>query len=75
MWLTIEPTAEIVRVNGTACRIWTGRDQNGTEVRVWAAVVQPQTHDELRLAAFERELQELPAPSMAVAVDMRFIVD
>lgn len=75
MRLTIEPTAEIATVNGAPCRVWTGTDAGGTEVRVWINVVQPQTDDPVRLAAFDAELQALPAPRTAVAVDLRFIVD
>lgn len=60
MRLTLTPTAEIARVNGTECRVWTGRNEAGTEVRAWIAVVQPQTHDEARCAAFEAALRELP---------------
>lgn len=75
MKLTIEPTATIARVNGAYCRIWTGVDENGTEVLVWAAVVQPQTHDELRLAAFDAALRALPEPERGITVDMRFVVD
>lgn len=75
MRLTIEPTAEFAHVNGAPCRVWSGFDEAGTEVLVWLAAVQPQTHDQERLAAFDRELRELAAPSTAVFVDMRFVVD
>lgn len=75
MKLTITPTAEFATVNGAPCRIWTGTDDAGTEIRAWIAVVQPQTHDEGLLAAFEAELRALPQPRTAVSVDMRFVVD
>lgn len=75
MQLTLDPTAEITTVDGTPCRVWTGTDAAGTEVRAWVAVVQPQTDDAVHLAAFEAELRALPAPRTAVSVDLRFVVD
>ena len=76
MRLTIEPPAELAHVNGAPCRVWSGFDEAGTEVLVWLAAVQPQTHDQERLVAFDRELRELAAPpSAAVFDDMRFVVD
>ncbi len=75
MRLTIEPTADFATVNGARCRAWTGADGNGTEVLVWVAMVSPQTHDEQRLASFDAELRALPTPSIAMSIDMRFLVD
>lgn len=74
MKLSIEPTAECTSIEGQPCRVWTGVDENGTEVKVWVRTVQPQTHDPVRLEAFDRELQELP-PLRAGAIDYRFIAD
>ena len=66
MRLTLTPTAEIARVR-------TGTNEAGTEVRAWIAVVQPQTHDEARCAAFAAALRELPRPNRATVFDMRFL--
>lgn len=74
MKLTIEPTAEMMRIEGAPCRIWTGTDENGTEVKVWVRTLSPQTHDEARLAAFEKELKSLPQLGLG-AIDYRFIAD
>ncbi len=59
--LTIEPTADFDSVGDVIVRIWTGHDESGTEVKLWIAMVQPQTHDPERLAAFEAALHELVA--------------
>ena len=74
MKLTIEPTARMLSIEGHPVRVWSGTDENGTPVEVFVRAVQPQTHDVERLAAFERELKELP-PLRASAVDFRFIAD
>lgn len=72
MKLTIEPTAEMIRVNGTATRIWKGTDEHGVEVKVWVRAIEPQTHDEAQLEQFESELERLP-PLQVSGVDYRFI--
>lgn len=75
MRLTIEPTPEIITVEGNPVRIWTGTDENGTEVRVLVRAVQPLTHDAARLQAFETELRELPGRLAPAAIDYRFFID
>ncbi|MFT4012321.1 MAG: hypothetical protein QM682_02750 [Paracoccus sp. (in: a-proteobacteria)] len=74
MKLTIEPTPEIITVDGCPVRIWIGTDENGTQVRVFVRAVSPQTHDQALLEAFEQELRALPMLKPAV-IDYRFFAD
>ena len=74
MKLTIEPTAQITSIERAPCRLWEGHDEYGTPVKVWVRTLQPQTHDEARLDAFNRELDALPALGPG-AIDYRFIID
>jgi hypothetical protein len=59
MKLTIEPTSELVFVNGAAARIWQGTTDKGTPIYAIVAMVAvpagsaPDIH-----AQFERELVE-----------------
>ena len=45
MKITIEPTAEIQRLNGEPARVWRGVDDHGTPVEALVRTVAPQTHD------------------------------
>ena len=74
MKLTLTPSEEHMSINGTECRIWTGHDEYGTEVKAWIATVSPQTHDPARLETFDRELKALP-PLRPTGIDYRFFVD
>lgn len=71
MKLALEPTDRIENVRGTPCRVWQGATEDGTPVLAYVAVVQPQTHDPDRLAAFERELREMPYRRELVSFDLR----
>lgn len=74
MRLTIEPTAQCMRIDGVPYREWNGEDERGVPVKVWVGVVQPQTHDPALLEAFERELMALPELE-PTAIDFRFLAD
>jgi hypothetical protein len=39
MTLTLSPTAELVHVNGTLCRVWTGQTERGQAVDVFVATI------------------------------------
>lgn len=75
MKLTLEPTADIERVQGVPHRVWRGRTDRGVEVLAWIAIVQPQTHDPEALAAFERELEAMPYRRELVSFDHRMAED
>lgn len=76
MKLTIESTDRFESVNGQRCRIWKGADESGTPVHVYVLTLSPQTHDEGRLAVFDRELKALPpARRELLSIDLRLIVD
>lgn len=71
MKLAIDATAVFETVQGTPCRVWEGRTEDGTPVKAWVAILQPQTHDPERLAAFEAALREMPYRRELVSLDMR----
>lgn len=73
MKLSLEPTDRIERVQGTPCRVWQGATEDGTPVLAWVGVVQPQTHDAERLAAFDAALRGLPLRRELVSFDLRMI--
>ena len=76
MKLTLEPTGRIETINGQPHRVWQGSDADGTPVFAWIRTVQPQTHDERRLAAFDAALKALPQPLRElVSFDLRMVVD
>ena len=75
MKLTLEPTELVQIVDGVPHRVWKGTSDAGTPVEAWVRCVQPQTHDEAQLVAFDRELMALPAPRrQPFGVDLRFIL-
>jgi hypothetical protein len=74
MKLTLEPTATIDTVGGKiSARIWKGHTDAGVPVMVWVNVIQPQTADPALLAAFDRELKEVPARRELVSFDVRML--
>lgn len=73
MNLSLSPTGAIERVQGTPCRVWIGATEEGVPVKVWIAIVQPQTHDPAKLAAFEAALKELPYQRELVSFDHRMV--
>lgn len=76
MKLIIVPSDEMVRIDGVDLRIWKGHDQSGTPVELAVKYVSPQTHDETRLASFEKRLKALPPlKERALIIDYCFVVD
>lgn len=74
MKLTIEPTAEIMQIEGQRLRRWEGLDEAGTPVHVYVRYVEARTHDPARLQAFDAQLKELPPLRAAgMVIDYRFI--
>lgn len=73
MELRLSPTDRIERVQGTPCRVWSGKTDEGTAVLAFVAVVQPQTHDPDKLAAFEAALREMPYRRELVSFDLRMV--
>lgn len=75
MKLTLEPSQTVDTINGTTqARIWTGVTDQGVRVKAWIAVVQPQTHDEGQLKAFDAALQEVKADRRPTSFDLRIII-
>lgn len=76
MRLTIEPTDRFETINGQPHRVWKGADEHGTPVLVHVRCLSPQTHDEARLAVFDRDLKALPQPRRElVSFDLRLAMD
>lgn len=73
MKITLQPTGDFERVEGTPCRVWTGETDAGVPIKAWVAIVQPQTHDEAQLAAFEATLKEMPYRRELVSFDHRMV--
>lgn len=40
MKISLESTETLVHVNGTLCRLWTGKDGNGLPVRAYIATIE-----------------------------------
>jgi hypothetical protein len=75
MKITLEPTATIDTIEGKIpARIWIGHTESGIPVKVWIAVIQPQTHDEAQLAEFGRLLKEVPAKRELSTFDIRLVI-
>ncbi len=77
MNLYLSNTSKIVHVNGVPARIWQGQTTSGITVVAyitWLQVSEDESPD--RLAEFERELQETPAPHGAEveAIPLRMIL-
>jgi hypothetical protein len=73
MRLTLEPTDRMQTFDGAPARVWKGV---GVEVLAFIRCVQPQTHDEEKLAAFDKELRALPQPCKElVSFDYRMVAD
>ncbi len=67
MKITIESTTEIVTLNGVQCRVWEGQTEAGVKV-------QALIHKEQDLSQFDRELQEMRAPTGERAFPLRMIL-
>lgn len=75
MKLTLTPTATIDTVGGTIpARIWEGTTDTGVPVKVWVAVLQPQTTDIKLLAEFDRALKAIPAKRELTSFDIRLVM-
>lgn len=61
MRLQIEPTDKIVKVNGTACRMWRGVTKKGAKCFVFVATIGTVDGTE-GCRELEQELRELPHP-------------
>jgi len=59
MKISLEPTAEMQRVNGVSCRIWKGVDDHGVPIIAHVACVSPQTHDDDVAARHRLELHDV----------------
>lgn len=74
MKLTIEPTKQVIELNGHQARVWEGTDERGTRVYLFVSRVAvnadepPEAH-----AAFERDLVEQREPT--VTWPMRLLID
>ena len=76
MKLTLEPTDKMQTFDGAPCRIWKGQTESGVEVVAFVRCIQPQTHDESKLAVFDKELKALPPVRRElVSFDYRMVAD
>jgi hypothetical protein len=74
MKLTLEPTDRMQTFDGAPTRVWKGVTESGVEVLAFIRCVRPQTHDEAKLAVFDRELSSLPQPRKElVSFDYRMV--
>lgn len=64
MRITIESTSKIVNVNGVDARIWEGTTDSG--IPVHCMITRIGVHKDQDTTQFQRELQEMRAPSPAV---------
>lgn len=70
MRITMEPTAEILKLNGRDARRWRGTTDTGIQVDVYVPLIRVLASEDQE--TFERELKKLPAPS-GRGVDMRLL--
>lgn len=76
MKLTLEPTDRMETFEGAPCRVWKGATETGVEIIALIRCVSPQTHDESKLAVFDRELKALPpVRKELVSFDYRMVAD
>jgi hypothetical protein len=59
MKITIEPTANVLNVDGAEHREWRGVDDQGVAVVALVRAVAPQTHDEAVAERYRAALREL----------------
>lgn len=75
MKLTIEPTDQVLEVNGVPARQWEGYAEDGTPVVcLITRVAVPESAGAEAHARFARELQEKPPPSASVSFPLRLIL-
>lgn len=75
MKIALEPTGTFENVNGALCRMWKGLTDKNVEVKVWAATISPQTHDEAVNAEFAQELREVKGERRLTHYDIRLFLD
>lgn len=61
MKITIENTSQIIKVNGLPCRIWEGETETG--IKVHCVITRIAVHKDDDTEMFEKELQQVKAPS------------
>lgn len=71
MTITMQPTAELVFVQGILTRRWRGTTDRNTVVDVFVRVLRVSASEDQ--SAFERELIEVPAP-YGEAIDLRMVL-
>jgi len=72
--LTIEPTSQIIELNGHKARVWEGTTDRGTRVHLFVArVAIAKDEPPEAQAVFDRELLEQREPS--VTWPMRLLID
>jgi hypothetical protein len=64
MKIIVENTTKIVELNGVPARVWEGETDSGIPVHCFITRISPQTHE--GIDDFEKELQEVKPPSVAV---------
>lgn len=75
MKLILEPTAQIVEVNGVPCRQWEGKTESGTTVAAFITrVAVPEDAGAEAHREFERELTEKPAPRADMTFPLRLVL-
>jgi len=75
MQITVESTDKIVELNGVPARVWEGVTESGGPVHCFITRISPQTNYADEIAQFEKELQEMQAPSAAIqAYPLRMIL-
>lgn len=74
MKITVESTAQVDTVEGASARVWEGSTDKGVPIKVWIAVISPQTHDEEAHAQFVQELQELKGTRTLSSFDIRLVI-
>ena len=76
MKIILEPTDRMQTFDGAPCRVWEGLTDSGVEVFAFVRCIQPQTHDESKLAEFDQALKALPQPRKElVSFDYRMVAD
>lgn len=78
MKITLESTKELQMIrrgpHAALARLWRGETDEGTRVIAWITLLEPQTHDAVKLAVFEAQLVEVKTESVERAIDLRFIL-
>lgn len=74
MQITLEPTSTVDTIDGRVkARIWEGETESGVPVKVWVAMISPQTHDAALLGEFETELERIQATRELKSFDVRLL--